>query len=527
MLRCAGFVCSALCALLLLSSSAATRNQERKSPLRFRITLSKEIAPKAASGRLFVLMTSAPKEMRTIQVGFIPGSTWIAAMEVEHFAPGATIEFDPDLKSYPKPFSQARPGSYQVMALLDPNHTYAYHGEDEGDLTSAVVKVENLDPADARPIELRLTRSNPADFHPADTENVKLIEFQSPMLAKFWGRAITMRAGVVLPLGYGKGLKKTYAGVYHVHGFGGDHTAAWRQGPQLIRDMEEGKTAEMIHVFLNGSFPTGHHEFADSVNNGPWGKALTEEFIPHLEKQFRLINKTYARFLTGHSSGGWSTLWLQVTYPDFFGGTWSTAPDPVDLRSFTGIDATPGSTDNAYREREGSPKQLVRMGGKFIVNIEEFARQEDVMGEYGGQFASFEWVWSPRGQDGRPMKMFNRESGELNQETLKYWQNYDIRLILEKNWPRLAPKLKGKINVICGDTDTFRLDEAVKILCGFFKEKRSDAVCELVPGRDHMNLYQPYETYPDGLAARIYKEMAARLQRAGNKNRAKAEAKVR
>src|SRR5262245_3176724 len=181
MLRHPGFVFSALCAILLYSSSAATRNQEHKSPLRFRVTLSKGIAPKAASGRLFVLMTSAPQEMRTINVGFIPGSTWIAAMEVEYLAPDATIEFDPDLKAYPKPFSQARPGTYQVMALLDPNHTYAYHEEDEGDLTSAVVKVENLNPADARPIELTLARLTPTRFNPTDTENIKLVEFQSPM----------------------------------------------------------------------------------------------------------------------------------------------------------------------------------------------------------------------------------------------------------------------------------------------------------------------------------------------------------
>jgi hypothetical protein len=505
-------ISSALCALLLLLSPLSQQNQEHRAPLRFRVTLSQEIASKATSGRLFVLMTGATEEMQTIRVGLLPGSTWIAATEVEHFAPGATIEFDPDPKSYPKPLSQAKPGTYQVMALLDPDHTYAYHGEDEGDLTSVVVKVENLSPADAKPVELTLTRATPARFKPTDTDKIKLAEFQSPMLTAFWGRKITMRAGVVLPPGYGDEPKKTYAGVYHVHGFGGDHTGAWRQGDQLAREMGEGKHAKMIHIYLDGSFPTGHHEFADSVNNGPWGRALTEEFIPYLEKRFRLVNRPYARFLTGHSSGGWSTLWLQVTYPDFFGGTWSTAPDPVDLRSFTGIDATPGSTDNAYRERDGSPKQLVRMGGKFIVSIEEFARQEWVTGEYGGQFASFEWVWSPRGEDGRPMKMFNRESGELNQEVLKYWQNYDIRLILEKNWPRLAPKLKGKINVICGDADTFRLEEAVKMLCGFFKEKGSDAVCELVPERDHMNLYQPYQTYPDGLAARIYKEMAAKYK---------------
>ncbi len=101
MLRRPGFVFSALCALLLFSSSATTQNQEHKSPLRFRVTLSKELAPKAASGRLFVLMTGAPQEMQTISIGFIPGSTWVAATEVEYFAPGATVEFDPDLKAYP------------------------------------------------------------------------------------------------------------------------------------------------------------------------------------------------------------------------------------------------------------------------------------------------------------------------------------------------------------------------------------------------------------------------------------------
>jgi len=282
--------------------------------------------------------------------------------------------------------------------------------------------------------------------------------------------------------------------------------------------MSEGKQAEMVHVFLDGSFPTGHHEFADSVNNGPWGRALSQEFIPHLEGRFRLISKPYARFLTGHSSGGWSTLWLQITYPDFFGGTWSNSPDPVDLRSFTGIDATPGSADNAYRKPDGKPRNLVRMGGKDLVTLEQFAKEEEVKGEYGGQCASFEWVWSPRGQDGRPMKMFNRETGELDQQVLRSWQKYDIRLILERDWPSLGPKLRGKISVICGGDDTFHLEEAVILLCDLLKQKKGDAVCEIVPGRDHGDLYQPFDTYPDGLDARIYKEMQMKFE-AGSRER--------
>lgn len=503
-----------LCLLVCLPIWA--QDAQPKPKLKIRISLSKELAPGGASGRLLVLMTDASQPQQTVRVGFVPGSTWIAAMEVTHLAAGAVIEFDPDANAYPRPFSQAKPGSYQVMALLDANHSYAYNGEGEGDLKSEVVKLENLNSPDAKqdakPIELTLSRVNPARPKPADTESIKLVEFQSSALTQFWGRPITMRAGVVLPPSYAKDDKKSYATVYHIHGFGGDHTGAWRQGNQLVKEMTDGKHAEMIHVYLDGSFPTGHHEFADSANNGPWGRALTEELIPHLEKKFRADAKPFARFLTGHSSGGWSTLWLQVKYPDVFGGTWSTAPDPVDLRSWTGINAAVGSTDNAYLEKDGSPKQLVRQNGKWVATIEQFARQEAVTGEYGGQFASFEWVWSPRGQDGRPMQLFNRETGKLDPAVLEAWQKYDIRLILERNWATLGPKLKGKVNVVCGDADTFRLNEAVVMLCSFFKEKKSDAVCEMVPGRDHGNLSQPYQTYPDGLAARIYKEMAAKYE---------------
>ena len=37
----------------------------------------------------------------------------------------------------------------------------------------------------------------------------------------------------------------------------------------------------------------------------------------------------------------------------------------------------------------------------------EPAMQEDVAGPVGGQLGSFDWVFSPRGPDGRPMKLFN------------------------------------------------------------------------------------------------------------------------
>jgi S-formylglutathione hydrolase FrmB len=476
--------------------------------LSFRITLDEELAPTGASGRLLVFMSSAEKPKKSLGTGFIPGGTWLAAVELTDLGAGETLVFDPDALAYPEPFSAAAPGNYQVMALLDVDHSYAYSGEGPGDLKSGVLAVANLDPAATAPVDLKLSKANPLEPAPTDTENIKLVEFTSPALSAFWGRPIQMQAGVVLPPGYAESADKRYATVYHLHGFSGDHREAWGKGAVVSKAMGEGRMAPMIHVFLNASCPGGAHQFADSANNGPWGRALTEEFIPNLEGRFRTAGLAGGRFLTGHSSGGWSSLWLQITYPEYFGGTWSTAPDPVDLRSWTGIDATPGTRDNAYHEPDGRPKQLVRNGSDWVASIRQFAGQEEVAGEYGGQFASFEWVWSPRGADGRPMKLFNRRSGVLNPEVVAAWQRYDIRLILETNWPILEQKLKGKIHVFCGELDTFRLEEGVRMLAEFFAAKGSDAVCEIVPGRGHGDLYQPYETFPQGLAMRIDQEMA-------------------
>ena len=66
-------------------------------------------------------------------------------------------------------------------------------------------------------------------------------------------------------------------------------------------------------IFLDGMFNGGHQEFADSATYGPWGTALTTEFIPKTESYFRAVDSPSARFVSGHSSGGWSALWLQVS----------------------------------------------------------------------------------------------------------------------------------------------------------------------------------------------------------------------
>jgi S-formylglutathione hydrolase FrmB len=270
---------------------------------------------------------------------------------------------------------------------------------------------------------------------------------------------------------------------------------------QYQHDMTESRSPEMIYVLLLQQCPGGTHEFADSANNGPWGEALTTELIPYLESNYRMDAKPQGRFLTGHSSGGWATAWLQVTYPKIFGGAWATSPDPVDFRSFAGIDLTATPPQNLYHKSDGSPWMLVRMGGKDVESMEEYARQEAVLGDYGGQMESFEWVFSPRGADGKPAQLFNRATGAIDPAVAAYWQRYNISLILKTRWKELAPDLDGKLHVIVGTSDTFHLDESVRLLESTMKELGAKASFTYLEGRDHFNLYK------GGLSEKIAREM--------------------
>src|SRR5207253_3663414 len=176
--------------------------------------------------------------------------------------------------------------------------------------------------------------------------------------------------------------------IYNIPGFGGNHFGAVRTRPW------EQDNIEAIYVVLDPSCRWGHHVFADSANNGPCGEALIKELIPHIEKTYRAHAEPGARLVTGGSSGGWSSLWLQVAYPDFFGGCWSIAPDPVDFRDFQRVDlTTPGG--NLFYESENKLRPLSRARAGQPMYFKTFSQMESIMG-HGGQLQSFEAVFGPR-----------------------------------------------------------------------------------------------------------------------------------
>lgn len=423
-------------------------------------------------------------------------------MDVDDLAPGTPLVVDTETRVWPSGLSTLPAGEYYVQAVLDEARDNNYGGSGD-DISSVPVKITlggggdlpvlSLDQRDPMPEDpWALPAQAPAALRAqfaAAKPHVRSLDVVSDKLTAFWGRPIHMRGWVVLPPGYEAGTAR-YPVVYWTHGFGGNLRNVLSVAVSQWEGMRSGALPPMVWVMLDESSATGTHEFADSVNNGPWGAALTEELIPRVDRDYRTDGTPASRFLTGHSSGGWATLWLQVRYPKLFGGSWPTSPDSSDFHDFTGADLYAPNA-NVYRHADGSPIPLVRMGGKVVATFEQFAKMEAVIGPVGGQLASFEWVFSPRGSDGRPMPMFDRRTGAVDPAVVAYWRDhYDIAHIITRDWSTLKPDLDGKIHLIIGTADTFYLDGGARRLEAAMRTVGAKTGFRFLPGRSHFDLYQ-------------------------------------
>jgi S-formylglutathione hydrolase FrmB len=486
---------------LLLAASLAAAQTTATPHLFFRVTLGSGMAP-VASGRVLIFLEAGSGAKQVQANEFHPSATSIAAEEVTDLHPGESIDVDVDHIAFPATFSSLKPGTYEAQAVLDVNHTYAYSGLQPGDLESSVVALQNWTPGSGGEPTFVLDEVAPARKLPtfgmspkvlaAADASMHLADFLSPALTAFSGRPTHIRAWVVLPPGYADHPHKHYPTVYWTHGFGATLPYDRLVGTAMYERMAEKKMPPMIWLMLDESLPTGTHEFADSVNDGPWGTALTTEFIPWIEAQYRTDARASGRFLQGHSSGGWATLQLQIDYPRVFGGTWSTSPDPSDFHNFTGVDLYAPHA-NVYYRPDGTLYPLVRDHAHLIATYKEFAQQEVVLGSYGGQMASFDWVFSPRGPDGRPLEMFDRKTGDVNPRVVAYWRDhYDLAHVAKSTWPEQGRYLKGKIHLIVGTADTFYLNESARLLQTVLQGLGADAHFTFRPDRTHSDLYEEH-----------------------------------
>ena len=470
-----------------------------EGPLAFHLRFDKGARAAPFSGRVYVLLTRQETKELPGGINYFKPEP-VLARDVVDWQPDAPLVIGAEALGFPHKLLELPKDTYSIHAVMDLDQGGRHFSTAAANIHSAPVRRE-LDPQTSGVVELVLDKVYSAPKF-AETDRVKLVDIESKLLTEFHRKPTRLRAGVVLPKSFAVDPQRRYPVLYVVPGFGGTHHAAVSAASRNPTDIAG---VEMLYVILDPSCRGGHHVFADSANNGPCGQALIAELIPHIEKQYRAIGQPSARFLTGHSSGGWSSLWLQTTYPDFFGGVWSTAPDPVDFRDFQRINLYRAG-ENMFTDADGQPRPIARRQGKPALWYKPFSDMEVVTG-HGGQLASFEFAFSPRGANGQPKQLWNRTTGAIDAAVAKSWEAYDIRLILERDWQTLGPKLAGKIHVHMGGEDTFYLEGATVLLKQALTKLGSDAGVEVVPGRDHGSIVDA------ALRERIHKEIAAAYRR--------------
>lgn len=490
---------------LVMWRSAHTAAAETKFEISFPASLNGE----PITGRVFVMISKNSSVEPRLQAGSYQASVPFYGVDVDALKPGANAVIDASTLGYQvESLSQLPAGEYYVQALLNvytqvhrkDGHKIWVHWDQwegqqwnrsPGNLVSEVQRVR-LDPASGFNIKLSLTKKIPPVVVPPDTEWVKRVKIQSKMLSDFWGRPVYLGATLLLPKGFSQNPSQKYPAIYIQGHFGlnapfGFTTqqvppereeqrkarlarSAREPGPEFSKAWMSDEFPRMVAVTFQHPTPYYDDSYAvNSVNNGPYGDALTQELIPYLEEQFRLIAKPEARVLTGGSTGGWESLALQILHPKFFNGVWSLYPDPVDFRYYQMSDVY--KDDNAFEVPSGDWAKLIRplsrnADGQVTLTMREMCRLEAVLGSNnrsGQQIAAWDAAYGPVGKDGYPRPIWDRLTGKIDREVALYMRDngYDLRYNLEKNWSKIGNDLVGKIHVYCGDMDNYYLNLAV------------------------------------------------------------------
>ena len=376
--------CCALIVLAAALSNASLPSRAAAEDWRFGVKFTESVHQAPFSGRVYIFINNG-SEPRRDSGWFSPGQ--FIARDVHDWKPGDTLEFassDKTILVYPKPLAKLKLAKVMAQAVVRFNPFEREVGTGPGNGYSQVIKI--AEPSTKLPVLVVDHLVAPKRF--VETETRKEFFAHSKLLSDFYGRDVSLSAAVFLPKNYRSDSAARYPVLFIIPGFGGTHYVTRSQ-----RFAEESGGVEFIRVVLEPSCPLGHHVFADSANNGPVGQALVTEFLPAFDRAFRTVADPRARFLTGHSSGGWSSLWVQISHPEDFAGTWSTSPDPVDFRDFQQIDVYKPGT-NMYVDSKGEVRPVARMGLQPVLYYQKFCEMEDVLGP-GGQLMSFEAVFGP------------------------------------------------------------------------------------------------------------------------------------
>ncbi|MEL7530425.1 MAG: alpha/beta hydrolase-fold protein [Bacteroidota bacterium] len=538
--------------ILLLVALAACQSAPQTQSPSFTISFAQDTI---FDGRLLLLISTDESNEPRFQITDRPSTQQVFGMDVEGWQGRTPLSFGAEEYGYPiQSLADLPEGDYYVQALLHKYETFNLktghtvklpmdRGEGQqwnrapGNLYS---KPQKFSIKENSRIELALTEQIPPIEEPTDSKYIKHIKLKSDLLSEFWGRDMYLGAHVLLPEGFDEHPEARYPlAIMHGHfpsDFGGFRTTppdpdlkpeysarfdlegynkiVQEEEYQFYKDWTGPDFPRFLAIKIQHANPYYDDSYAvNSANLGPYGDAITYELIPHIEKMFRGIGEGWARCVYGGSTGGWEALAVQVKYPDEYGTCYAACPDPIDFRAYCLLNLY--EEQNAYN-LEGPFRTTKRPGhrdylGNVDATLEDMNLRELALGtksRSGQQFDIWEAVYSPQGEDGYPVRIWDKKTGEINQEVLEYWrENYDLSHILQRDWATLGPKLRGKINIYCGDMDNYYLNNAVYLAEEFLENAQPAYEGEVDYGDRAEHCWNGDHTQPNAISRLRYHQM--------------------
>src|SRR5262249_53051667 len=150
--------------------------------------------------------------------------------------------------------------------------------------------------------------------YPKDTKYLKYVRIESKLLSDFWGRKTELGAWVLVPPGFDEHPNARYPLIVNPAHFNADFQAASARfaaeppdsklkgaekivaeyNQRVYEDWTSGKMPRMLVMNIQHANQYYDDSYAvNSANIGPYGDAITQELIPHIERTFRGIGQPW------------------------------------------------------------------------------------------------------------------------------------------------------------------------------------------------------------------------------------------
>jgi S-formylglutathione hydrolase FrmB len=171
---------------------------------------------------------------------------------------------------------------------------------------------------------------------------------QSTILAR------PVRYCAFLPASFDQDKARQYPVLYYLHGLGDNEQSLLNMGGwDLIEDLRrQGRIGDFIVLAPNG----GHTFFLNSADGKlRYEDFLTKEFMPLMEKKYRVNGARATRGITGVSMGGFGALHLAFKYPQQFAAVSAQMPALIAEIPPNFTEGGPGSPGSMMGDVFGSP----------------------------------------------------------------------------------------------------------------------------------------------------------------------------